>query len=345
MMITFDEYKDVLASYYVVDCAIRDRNTFGFALDRYFTDAEVEEEERNGWDMDLRPKRLAVFYRGDPEGDRLGAENLGNWGGLKLGAVMNPKSQFMLYEREQGRVYLIGSGEDAFEDPLSNRTNPNSPMHAGVRRIKQFKGKAFLAGGYRGFAERLGPNSYRSHKSLIDSYPEDHPDSGREGFDDFDMFAEDDIYAAGGKGDVWHFNGKTWRQIPLPTNAWLQTVCCGGDGNVYISGYEGLTFMGRGDSWKQIHDGGVYLGWRDMVWFEDRAWATSENGLWTIQNGRVEYVADLPSEVRVCAGNLYVADGVMLLAGMGGACFRENGQWHSIFTKGEMDRLLLDEGK
>ncbi len=343
-MITADEYKDVLATYYIVDCAIRDRGVFGFALDRYYSDAEVAEEERNGWDMDLRPKRLAVFYRGDPVGERLGAENLGNWGGMKLGAMTTPKSQFLVYERQEQRVYVVGSGEDEFEAPL-NRSHPTMGEFNIVKKIKTFNGHAYLSGSMRSFAKRISANTYESHSHLISGIPHDHPEFLRDGFDDFDMFAEDDIYAAGGKGDVWHFNGKTWRQIPLPTNAWLQTVCCGGDGNVYISGYEGLTFMGRGDSWKQIHSGGVYLGWRDMVWFEDRAWATSENGLWTIQDGRVEYVADLPSEVRVCAGNLYVADGVMLLAGMGGACFRENGQWHSIFTKGEMDRLLLDEGK
>lgn len=343
MLITPAEYEDVLDTYFIVDCAIRDRNVFGFALDRVFTDEEVLEEERNNWDRSLRPKRLAVFYREDPEGDRLGAENLGNWGSLRLGAMTTPKSQFFVYEREKGRVYVIGSGEDAFEEPLNSRTNPNSPMHAGVRRIKTFNGKAFLSGGYRGFAERLGPDSYRSHMGLVDGYPLDHPDSGQEGFDDFDMFAEDDIYAAGGKGDVWHFNGKAWRQIAFPSNAWLNTVSCGGDGMVYISGYEGLTFMGRGEQWTQIHHGGIYLGWRDMVWFEDRAWATSDNGLWTIRDGRVEFQNHLLApEISVCSGNLYVADGVMLMAGLDGACFRENGQWHSIFTAGQMGKLLLD---
>jgi hypothetical protein len=346
MLITAAEYKDVLNTYFIVDCAIRDRNVFGFALDRVFTDKEVEEEERNNWDRAMRPKRLAVFYRDDPEGERLGAENLGNWGPLRLGAMAFPKSQFLMYESDKGRVYVIGSGEDAFEKPLSNRTNPDCPMTAGVDRIKTFNGKAFLAGGCRGFAERLGPDSYKSHKQLVHPIPEDDPAHLEDGFEDFDMFAEDDIYAAGGKGDAWHFNGKTWRQLSLPTNAWLNTVCCGGDGMVYISGYEGLTFMGRGDKWKQIHGGGVYLGWRDMVWFEDRAWATSDNGLWTIKDGRVEFQNhELPPEISVCSGNLYVADGVMLMAGLGGACFRENGKWHSIFTSGQMGKLLLDEAK
>jgi hypothetical protein len=340
MLVTSEEYKSTFNNYYIVDCAARDRNVFAFALDRILTDAEVEEEEEKKFDRSMRPKRLITFFRQEAEGDRCGGTDFDQWGHLTLGAMTVPKSQFLLYELHKKRVYVIGSGEETFETPLDGITNVDSPMHSIVEKIKTFNGKAFMSGGNRGFAERLGPNKYRSHKNLVRGIPYETGHGGQDGFYDFDLFAEDDIYAAGGKGDVWHFNGTAWRQIPLPTNAWLQTVCCGGDGMVYISGYEGLCFMGRGDSWKQISSGGVYLGWRDMVWFEGKAWATSENGLWTIENGQVAYLSGLPSEVRVCAGNLYVADGVMLLAGLGGACFRENGQWHNIFTKRQMDRIL-----
>ncbi len=33
------------------------------------------------------------------------------------------------------------------------------------------------------------------------------------GFDDLDGFSEQDMYAVGGAGDVWHYNGEIW--IPL----------------------------------------------------------------------------------------------------------------------------------
>lgn len=66
--------------------------------------------------------------------------------------------------------------------------------------------------------------------------------SSEEGFEDFDGWSESDTYAVGGYGDVWHFDGKGRRQIPFPTDKPLKSVCCGGDGQVYISGYEGVTF-------------------------------------------------------------------------------------------------------
>ncbi len=53
---------------------------------------------------------------------------------------------------------------------------------------------------------------------------------------------------------------------------------------------------------------------------ELEAAATSENGLWTIKDGKVEFHShQLPPEISVCCGNLYVADVVMLMAGLGGA--------------------------
>ncbi|MCD8213884.1 MAG: hypothetical protein LUC34_07575, partial [Campylobacter sp.] len=33
------------------------------------------------------------------------------------------------------------------------------------------------------------------------------------GFADIDGFGSEDIYAAGGLGDIWHFNGKIWTRI------------------------------------------------------------------------------------------------------------------------------------
>ena len=55
-------------------------------------------------------------------------------------------------------------------------------------------------------------------------------------------------------------------------------------------------------------------------------------GLWTLENNRV-----------VRAGNLSVADGVMLLAGTNGAAYHDGERWHSIFPYHEMARPLKAE--
>ncbi len=339
MLISKTEYRNVLHEYYIADCAVANRNVFGFALDSFYTDEEVEEEERNGWDMFQRPKRLALFYRDEPYGNRLTGVNLGSWGLLHMGASSVPHSEIIVIETEENRVFVAGSGHRTFEIPV-DRHHPDLKGFGAFEKIKTFEGQAFLCGSSRSLTRRMGPDRYDSRHLQLK--PPSDSNFLNEGFRDFDMFSETDIYAAGGKGDLWHFNGEAWRQIHLPTNTWLETVCCGGDGMVYVSGYQGLLFKGRDDRWTKINDGGITLGWDDMVWFEDRAWATGQMGLWSIKDGQVAHVPDLPSDIHACSGNLYVNDGVMLMAGFGGACFRENGEWHGIFTRGAMERSIQD---
>ncbi|MCV4592615.1 hypothetical protein OFC51_26410, partial [Escherichia coli] len=64
-----------------------------------------------------------------------------------------------------------------------------------------------------------------------------------------DGFSENDIYAAGGKGDVWNFDGDEWRQIHFPSNMLIESICCGQDGYVYIGAQSGTVFKGRKDQW------------------------------------------------------------------------------------------------
>lgn len=75
------------------------------------------------------------------------------------------------------------------------------------------------------------------------------------GFSCVDGFSENDIYAAGGKGDVWNFDGDEWRQIHFPSNMLIESICCGQDGYVYIGAQSGTVFKGRKDQWKMIHRG------------------------------------------------------------------------------------------
>jgi hypothetical protein len=340
MLITLEDYEEQLARYYVIDCAVRSKDIFVFLAVRVYTDEEVEEEEKNDWDPAYRDKRIVSFFRQNAPSEQWSRSWFEGWGYMTLGAADRPLNQSIAIDKSENRFYAVGSG--VVDKEILTPNSPNNPIRGGVRKIKTLNGYAYVCAGNRSLGKRLGKEQWFSHN---DSIPHVKGTMGDEGFEDFDGFSETDLYAAGGKGDVWHYNGESWRQIPFPTNSWVKSVCCGGDGQVYISCYEGLTFMGREDRWKKIHSGGIPMGWTDMVWYEDRVWCTNDNGLWTIHEGKVAYASDLPSEIRVCSGSLYVNDGVMLLAGLGGAAFRENGQWHSIFLTGRMEKTLRDKHK
>ena len=156
-------------------------------------------------------------------------------------------------------------------------------------------------------------------------------------FEDIDGFNEADMVVVGGKGVVWQLQGKSWRQVAFPSNMYLHSVCCGGDGHVYIGAQSGTIFKGRGDQWKMIHRGQFTLPFKDMVWHQGQLWCTSDYGLWTLQGGELVQ-ADVPSEIYVCAGNLSVGDGVMLMAGTHGAAFHDGQRWQLIFNQHAMEQ-------
>ena len=163
-------------------------------------------------------------------------------------------------------------------------------MRGAVTRIKQIGGWLYCAGTGRSLCKRLGRNDWQEIGPL--------PPAGRGevGFMDFDAFDPSDIYAAGGKGDVWHYDGKAWKKIAFPSNMWVESVCCGADGFVYIGAQSGTVFRGRGSQWKMIERGELSLAFKDMVWFQDRVYATSDYGLWEIQGETVRR-SDEPIEI------------------------------------------------
>lgn len=136
-------------------------------------------------------------------------------------------------------------------------------------------------------------------------------------------------YCGGGKGDLWHFDGSTWEQCPVPTSMYVESLCCAGDGFVYVGLQSGSVMRGRDDKWKVIHVGSLTLPFKDMVWYDNKVWCTSDYGIWTIEDGKY-LEPDLSAKVRSCSGNLSVGDGVMLLAGLYGATVYNGKKWTTL---------------
>lgn len=218
------------------------------------------------------------------------------------------------------------------------------PLRGAVRRTRMVQGMTYAVGGGRSVCRRRGPNDW---ESLCLNLPlgaqaeyDDVKKSEDMAFEDIDGFAHDDLYVVAGRGVVWHCNGKAWRRVPFPSNMFLESVCCAGDGHVYIGAQAGTLFRGRGDQWEMIHRGNMSLPFRDIVWHAGRLWCTSDYGLWTVSGRKLEPVEDLPSEIKVCAGNLSAADGVMLMGGVHGAAFHDGQKWQLIFNQYQMEQSL-----
>jgi hypothetical protein len=227
--------------------------------------------------------------------------------------------------------YRVGyESEDAY---LQGKTIEDNLRFGGIRRLVVINNRTYLvAGGYRNILKHLGGDSWVAHSKEL--WPKNKKEfeqfqKANYGFNDLAGFSEDDMYAVRGKGDVFHYTGKIWEQIAFPSNMLIYTVCCGSDGWVYIGGQSGTVFKGRSNEWKALNKGSFTLEFRDMVWFQDRVYATSDYGFWEIVGDKIREV-DVPKDIKVCSGHLSVGDGVMLLAGVNGIAVYDGKDWEVI---------------
>ena len=102
------------------------------------------------------------------------------------------------------------------------------------------------------------------------------------GFADIDGFSEEDIYA-GGRHDLWRYDGERWHEIQLPQYPNIKSVVCAKDGYVYVTGRNGPLVRGRGDEWEILDI--PALDYNEMAWFDGKLWLASDYELGVYENG------------------------------------------------------------
>jgi len=327
MEISKKEYIKHFKGFIVLDCVVRAQDMFYFTLCEDYTQWPSWDGGEEPSESELK-KRVVVYISSDPEGSRWSSAELTGVDILRAGVSYLPDEKFVGVTADGGAVYVVGGGVSELEAPLPDWIDGGF-LRGGVTRCRTIDGHVYMAGGGRSVAMRRGRNDWLAlNKQIPFTYEKDWE---RAGFRDIDGFGESDIYCIGGMGDVWNFNGSVWTQIHFPSNIHLFSVCCAGDGQVYVSGIGGTTFKGRGQKWKQIFKGEMTIPFKRMVWFENKVWCTSDYGLWTIENDKLVEPAEVTDEIKVCSGYMSTKDDVLLVAGPSGAAFKEAGVWHKIF--------------
>ena len=320
-------HEKYFSGFFLTDCVVRKKDILYFVAEQEFDETSKTQEKRK-----LRTRVITCIDRKDVQ--PWGYADLGGMHRTVAGVSYQPKEQFVGVTLND-HVYVLGSGDIGFEHDLKgsnskelkqkNATPEEYMLRGGITKLRTIDGRLYGCGLGRTVIDRVEKNEWHYHTEL----PKDKSFLDDTGFSDIDGFSSNDIYAVGGHGDVWHFDGKQWKQIAFPSEMTLETVCCAGDGQVYIGAESGTVFKGRDNEWKLISRGRMTLPFKDMVWHQDQLWCTSDYGLWVLKNDKVRE-ADVPYGVSVCAGHLSVGDGVMLLAGMYGAAMHDGKEWHRI---------------
>ncbi|WNZ60922.1 hypothetical protein QEG98_34170 [Myxococcus sp. MxC21-1] len=155
--------------------------------------------------------------------------------------------------------------------------------------------------------------------------------AGDHGFQDVDGFAEDDLYVAGGPGELWHLDGVTWRRLALPTNETVRRVCCAHDGEVYVLAGSRQLLVGRRSDWRHLEPRAAEEAFESIVAYGDRVILSTQSALFEVADGAISPAAlGSMSTLRNCSF-LAAGHGILLVAGAHSASSFDGTTWTEIF--------------
>lgn len=221
-----------------------------------------------------------------------------------------------------GKVFCIGSGEEHWEQISGPK------MRGPLRCARSIAGKVYAAGMDRQVYRRDERNNWVACDQ--GAKPKKSNEDTVTGFEGIDGFAANDIYAVGWNGEIWHYDGKRWRQIESPTNIILTNICCAGDGKVYACGRVGTLLRGRGDEWEVIEHDSIDKDIWGLAWYQDTLYVATRTALFTLNKKDKLKVVRFEDDIPGSFYHLSAADGVLWSIGTKDVMAYDGSEWSRI---------------
>ena len=189
--------------------------------------------------------------------------------------------------------YSVITKDDILSGDIIEDSNPPSKQ----RRIRGFRSVAEIANqayavGLMGMVYRL--DELNLWQRIDDGLPQSFDIEAIHGFND------SEIYAVGGDGQLWSYNGKIWKEIVLPTNADLNTIICVDNKEVYIAGMGGILIHGRQDIWEIIDQEDTGDDIWDLEWFNEKLYVATMNAVYYLKKDGLQAVDFGDDSPRSC---------------------------------------------
>jgi hypothetical protein len=169
-----------------------------------------------------------------------------------------------------GRALVIEGGVGG-EEPIGGGEDVAGRIGL-LRGVRSIDGRAYAVGMCRQAYRRRDDTTW---ERIDQGCRRPEGDYSIVGFESIDGFAENDLYAVGLQGEIWHSDGTKWSKINSPTNITLTQVCCAGDGLVYACGRKGMLLKGRDHHWEVIDHARSGDDFWGLSWFKDRLFVAS----------------------------------------------------------------------
>jgi len=302
-----------LDNFEFIGCYIRTRNIIGFTAQQWLDDDDP---------LELHPIAVFFYYPDDPPEERWAVSYLGEATGVHGTAVFKPNQRW-IFVTDDGEVYCVGQGDDDWEEPISSK---KTLYFSNVKSIQS--GHAICVGPRR----KVYTRSKANHWIQLDNglFPnQENTDLKNAGFSDIDGFTELDMYACGGKADLWHYDGNLWEKIDVPTNSILKNICCSDDGFVYIITNRQEIIKGRGQTWEVIQQDQTNEAFECIVCFNGKIFVSTVSEVYEItEQGLEKEKLGIPK--MNSKAHLAVGDGILVVAGRDEATMYDGKSWSVI---------------
>ena len=318
-MLTKEQYAEHFKGHNIVDVVVRDRSRFYFVMNDF-----------DNVHTDVRLVRVAL------EDDQVSLKQVNIYGydPQHIYCSMTYPEDTLIVMDMYSNHFVGGKGTFPEIEPIGK----GGPLGGSITRIKTIgRSPAIVSSTVRDLLMRHEDDTW--HRIG----PQPDPDiKSYEGFEDFDGFGLDDIYAASSEG-LFHFDGKAWTKVCAK-----KPFCAVGctpdgyvDGEVYAATWtpgEIEVYRGRGQKWTKIysdkgeqHTNPV----RDIVWHDGRVWMGNWSGQYAFKDGKYvkKFTPGAPS-----GGFLSATDGLLVAGSARSAYFhREDEGWHTLFEGWKLD--------
>lgn len=317
------EWRRLISGWSIVDCAVRSRDVVGLVMRRFNPDGSPH----SGWDSEIPTRALQIVLNPFPNEPRAGEQDIHRIGRPGIGICKTPIEQELVFSPDKfGVVIASGSGHEGMEQITPEKESP------GIERIVCIQGWAYAVGMFRQIYKRVEISRWeRLPTEGLFTTPFEGESLSWMGFRDMDGPDERCLYAVGGHGEVFLFDGRSWRQCDFPSNEQLATVTVAPSGDVYITGEGGNLWLGKEDSWQLIQRGGSSVLNRDSVWFNDTLWVSSDYQTRVLTDGRLSPVM-YQGEPQWMAGHMDARDGILVIAAQNHARMFDGSEWHWLIS-------------